>query len=725
MVDDTRLVELGKDVDALKDQVRLSSERSEKNIYEIRTIIVALAVQHSMNAASSVMEDEGDSQNSQVDYTPSDAKVKLAAIHLEGRALHWHQVYMKSRLTKEVPNWEEYVRALYDRFGTQLHDDPMAALMNFKQVGTVQDYLDKFDELLNRVDLSEAYAVSCLLVGLRSDIAMQVRIFHLKNLQEAICLTKLQEQAIYLTNKRTSHSTMRVTGNVRDKPVHILIDTGSTHNFLDLETVKRLGCKLDSTKSFPVAIANGNKMYSSFAYKNFGWKMQGVPFTADMMILPLGGCDVVLGVQWLVTLGDLNWNFHQLQMEFHVGDKKVSLRGMQPSSVKVMSKGKMRKILNEPAQIAMMHVVVIQRRVSLHATANQGLYFSFEGDPDPSRQPTVVRDLLIEFPDLFDEPKALPLRIAHDHNITLKPGTSRINVRLYRYPTLQKNQIERMIQSMLESGIIRHSISPHSSLIRMREGDIQKTIFQTHHGHYEFLVMSFGLTNAPSTFQARILGPLSLFSRVAVDPQKVQEMMDWPEPKNVKDLRGFLGLTVLALLDFSKEFIIDTDASGERIGAVLQQQGRPTTYISKALTGKKLSLSVYEKEMMAIVVAVQKWRPYLIGRHFTIKTNHQSLKYLLEQRISTPSQQKWLSKLMGYEYTINYKKGKGNVVVDALSRRRHDLPEQQGTLSTLVTIQTDLVNQIKTRWVADTRWQKLISALEGGYFKNKHYEWKN
>ncbi|KAK4382273.1 Retrovirus-related Pol polyprotein from transposon [Sesamum angolense] len=640
MVDDTRLVELGKDVDALKDQVQLSSERSEKNIYEIRTIIVALAVQHSMNAASSVMEDEGDSQNSQVDYTPSNAKVKLAAVHLEGRALHWHQVYMKSRLTKEVPNWEEYVRALYDR----------------------------------------AYAVSCLLVGLRSDIAVKVRIFHLKNLQEAICLTKLQEQAIYLTNKRSDegkavyildngnvdathdyhvsmhamtglhdYRTMRVTGNVRDKPMHILIDTGSTHNFLDLETAKRLGCKLDNTKSFPVPIANGNKMYSSFAYKNFGWKMQGVPFTADMMILPLGGCDVVLGVQWLVTLGDLNWNFHQLQIEFHVGDKKVSLRGMQPSSVKVMSKGKMHKILNEPAQIAMMHVVVIQRRVSLHATANQGLYFSFEADPDPSRQPTVVRDLLIEFPDLFDEPKALPLRRAHDHNITLKPGTSRINVRPYRYPTLQKRKIAKPLTELL------------------RKGGFTWTVVATH----AFQALKKVVCNVP----------------------------------------------VLALLDFSKEFIIDTDASGERISAVLQQQGRPITYISKALTGKNLSLSVYEKEMMAIVVAVQKWRPYLIGRHFTIKTNHQSLKYLLEQRISTPSQQKWLSKLMGYEYTINYNKGKGIVVVDALSRQRHDLPEQQGTLSTLVTIQTDLVNQIKTRWVADTRWQKLISALEGGYFK--------
>ncbi|KAL0324846.1 UNVERIFIED_CONTAM: hypothetical protein Scaly_1641400 [Sesamum calycinum] len=109
----------------------------------------------------------------EVDDTPSGAKAKLAAVHLEGRALQWHQVYMKSRLTREVPNWEEYVRALYDRFGTQLYDDPMAELMNLKQVGTVQDYLDKFDELLNRVDLLEAYVVSCLLAGLRSDIFVQ------------------------------------------------------------------------------------------------------------------------------------------------------------------------------------------------------------------------------------------------------------------------------------------------------------------------------------------------------------------------------------------------------------------------------------------------------------------------------------------------------------------------------------------------------------------------
>jgi len=82
--------------------------------------------------------------------------------------------------------------------------------------------------------------------------------------------------------------------------------------------------------------------------------------------------------------------------------------------------------------------------------------------------------------------------------------------------------------------------------------------------------------------------------------------------------------------------------------------------------------SIYEKEMLAILHVLDLWRPYLLGQRFQIKTNHQSLKYFLEQRISSPEQQKLVTKLFGYDYEIIYKKGKDNVVVDSLSQKYED-----------------------------------------------------
>ncbi|KAM1440140.1 hypothetical protein ACFXTO_013935 [Malus domestica] len=73
--------------------------------------------------------------------------------------------------------------------------------------------------------------------------------------------------------------------------------------------------------------------------------------------------------------------------------------------------------------------------------------------------------------------------------------------------------------------------------------------------------------------------------------------------------------------------------------------------------------------MLAVVFAVQKWHSCLIGHHFTILTDHQTLKYFLDQRITTPTQQKWLLKLLGYNYTLAYRSGASNVPADALSRR--------------------------------------------------------
>ena len=95
---------------------------------------------------------------------------------------------------------------------------------------------------------------------------------------------------------------------------------------------------------------------------------------------------------------------------------------------------------------------------------------------------------------------------------------------------------------------------------------------------------------------------------------------------------------VLALPNFTKPFIVECATSGVGLRAVLMQDHRPIAFHSQAMKGNKLSLPTYEKELLALVVAVKKWRPYLLGRPFVIKTDHQSLKYLLKQRVDTPAQ---------------------------------------------------------------------------------------
>lgn len=92
---------------------------------------------------------------------------------------------------------------------------------------------------------------------------------------------------------------------------------------------------------------------------------------------------------------------------------------------------------------------------------------------------------------------------------------------------------------------------------------------------------------------------------------------------------------VLAIPDYQQSFVIEIDASDQGIGAVLMQAGQPICYLSKALSPKNKALSTYEKECMAILLAVEKWRSYLVGREFIIRTDHKSLSYLTEQKATT------------------------------------------------------------------------------------------
>ena len=98
------------------------------------------------------------------------------------------------------------------------------------------------------------------------------------------------------------------------------------------------------------------------------------------------------------------------------------------------------------------------------------------------------------------------------------------------------------------------------------------------------------------------------------------------------------------------------------------QKSQPVAFYSQAFSRWALGRSTYKKELMAIVHAFNKWRNYLLGRKFRIRTNHCSLKYILEQRITTMDQQRWMVKLMGFHYEIEYHPIRENKVSDALSR---------------------------------------------------------
>jgi hypothetical protein len=102
---------------------------------------------------------------------------------------------------------------------------------------------------------------------------------------------------------------------------------------------------------------------------------------------------------------------------------------------------------------------------------------------------------------------------------------------------------------------------------------------------------------------------------------------------------------VLSLPDFNLPFTLECDASGEGIGVVLMQKRHHLTYESQKLRGPELLYNIYDKEMLAIMHALAKFRQYLVGGRFVVKLDHNSLKYLLEQKDLNERQQKWVSRI--------------------------------------------------------------------------------
>jgi len=327
--------------------------------------------------------------------------------------------------------------------------------------------------------------------------------------------------------------------------------------------------------------------------------------------------------------------------------------------------------------------------------------------------------------------------------------------------------------------------------VRIADKDIPKTAFNTRYGKYEFLVMPFGLTNAPATFQSlmnSILRPYidkfvlvyiddlliysssaeehrehlrlvlealrkhKLFAKpnkctfdrpevefcghvvgggvIRVLDQKVKIIRDWPQPKNVHDVRQFFGLAnyyrrfikkfgmisaplaalfkqidgdsrknrpidwntahqfaferlkqaltnapVLHQPDPTKPYTIETDASDFALGYELMQEGddglmHPVAYDGRKLRGAELNYPTHEKELLAIKEALTKWKHYIENNHTTtVLTDHESLRYM--NSVTKPSKRlaRWIDEFQGFDLDIRYRRGRDAIVPDALSRR--------------------------------------------------------
>ncbi|KAL8119581.1 hypothetical protein AgCh_016907 [Apium graveolens] len=451
------------------------------------------------------------------------------------------------------------------------------------------------------------------------------------------------------------------TLNVNSLCAKVLIDSGATQSFISQDFVSKLKCPVEYLNEIMnVELSNQERVSVNQVCGNYEIEISGSKFCVNLIQFKLVEFDVILGMDWLSK--------HDAQIDCQ--NKKVMVKTLDERII------------------------------------------TFKGQ---KKEPAKLEDIPVvnKFPDVFpDELPGLPPDREIEFVIDLAPGTEPVSKAPYRMAPVEMKELAKQLQELLEKGVIRPSISPwgapvlfvkkkdgsmrlcidyrelnkltiknkyplpriddlfdqlkgakHFSKIDLRSGyhqlkikpeDIPKTTFRTRYGHYEFLVMSFGLTNAPAAF-------MDLMNKIFKEYLDKFVIVTKPEGSSAaaKNLKR----------DDQGNFVIYSDASHKGLGCVLMQHDKVIAYASKQLKPHEQKYHTHDLELAAIVFALKIWRHYLYGEKCEIYTDHKSLKYIFTQKELNMRQRRWLELIKDYDCTINYHPDKANVVADALSRK--------------------------------------------------------
>ncbi|XP_052185288.1 uncharacterized protein LOC127796925 [Diospyros lotus] len=602
-------------------------------------------------------------------------KMDTAALCLEGVALSWFQWEEKQR---RVRSWEDFKFLIRNRFRPTQEGSIEERFLALRQKGTVKEYRQCFEALASPLEnLPEAMLDGHFINGLQPDIKAELRVLRPRGLEQMIDLAQRIEERNRVvrgglgglgSNKGQAMLNPAQTyqrGGILppfqqpqkqttvDEEVdggelleEITREPGQSGEVIELSMNSLLGLIREETTGYDVILGTGVAVQGAGICKGVKLQLQNLQIVEDFLPLELGSSDVILGMRWLATVGKMNVDWKTLTMKFQVGGMAVTLQGDPSLSKTLVSLKAMVKAFKEKGEGMLLELGAMAAEI----------------EEDQRAVPELLKGALAEYGRVFTAVEGLPPSRERDHAINLLWGSSPVSVRPYRYPYLQKNEIEKLVGEMLAAGIIQPSSSPFSNpvllikkedggwrfcvdyralnkvtvpnkfpipvidelldelhgarvfskldlksgyhQIRVRPKDVPKTAFRTHEGHYEFLVMPFGLMNAPATFQALMnenfrdylrrfvlvffddilvysssleqheqhlrcvlkvladnqlvannkkcvfgqleieyLGHVISYVGVSTDSNKVQAMIDWPTPTTVKELRGFLGLT--------------------------------------------------------------------------------------------------------------------------------------------------------------------------------------